>query len=71
MSERPCAEIHAELDALSAEFVAAFEAWREVGRRYRAVHREWFELAHPGVEYDATFGGDEIATIDVPVEKPS
>ena len=77
---RPIAEVNAELDALNAEFLAAaeryvdersveaFQAWQRVQRRYQAVHREWFALAMPGSDYDATFGGPEMVSVAVPVD---
>lgn len=71
MSARPLAEVNAELDECSELFLAAgeryvrerspeaFDAWRKVQRRYMAVHREWWALTTPDVDYEAVFGGPE------------
>jgi len=70
MSARPLAEVNAELDRLREEFLAAaeryvrernveaFDAWRKVQRRYQAVHREWWALTSPDVDYDSVFGAE-------------
>lgn len=69
---RTLTEVQAELDGLSEAFVAAaehyvqtrtsdaFAAWCEARRRYTAMHREWWALVSPGVDYDATFGDAEV-----------
>jgi hypothetical protein len=69
---RSLTEVHAELDGLSEAFVAAaehyvqtrtseaFAAWTEARRRYTTVHREWWALVSPGVDYDAAFSDAEV-----------
>ena len=69
---RSLATVHAELDRLGAEFVdaaedyvrtrsgEAFAAMNEARRRYTAVHREWWALVSPSVDYDAAFGEGEV-----------
>jgi hypothetical protein len=68
--DKTVGELNAELDRLSAEFltaaeryvrersVEAFGEWQAAMRRYMSVHRRWWALVSPEVDYEAAFGGE-------------